>query len=545
MDMALVTAYKPINMSSLSVWFGTVDTATSTAIIITDYLTKIGIYIGSGITYQNNAVTGGTLNAYGSYTYRYPDYLSDPVYTVTGLSLSAATVYSYVQSNRATQLSILALAGNDAFLGSTGADYLIAYAGNDTLDGDSGNDTLVGGAGDDIYYVDSQSDVVVELSKDNTSTQETFSIGNNNDAIVASVNYVLSESTTGIEDMLAAGLLTGSTINNAINLTGNSLAQGLIGNDANNTLNGKGGDDQLIGAGGNDTLIGEDGIDFFMSGAGDDSMSGGKGNDFFSFNLGESEGTNLVGVRGVMALTGGKDTADGGEGTDTLFMRGSLDNYIISRTSATEYKITVKSGITDVSSAEEITFKNIERLAFGTLATLTSGQADTNTVLLSSISIPSALNDTLTAPNSSDWSINGLAGNDSITGGAGNDTLDGGSGNDTLFGGLGNDFFDFTTLLKASNNVDTIADFRSGDKIRLAKSVMTELQNTSGNLAENAFYVGTSARDLDDRIIYDKKSGKLLYDADGNKAGGVAAVQIALIGSGSMKDLQNTDFIVI
>ena len=543
--MALVTAYKPINMSSLSVWFGTVDTATSTAIIITDYLTKIGIYIGSGITYQNNAVTGGTLNAYGSYTYRYPDYLSDPVYTVTGLSLSAATVYSYVQSNRATQLSILALAGNDAFLGSTGADYLIAYAGNDTLDGDSGNDTLVGGAGDDIYYVDSQSDVVVELSKDNTSTQETFSIGNNNDAIVASVNYVLSESTTGIEDMLAAGLLTGSTINNAINLTGNSLAQGLIGNDANNTLNGKGGDDQLIGAGGNDTLIGEDGIDFFMSGAGDDSMSGGKGNDFFSFNLGESEGTNLVGVRGVMALTGGKDTADGGEGTDTLFMRGSLDNYIISRTSATEYKITVKSGITDVSSAEEITFKNIERLAFGTLATLTSGQADTNTVLLSSISIPSALNDTLTAPNSSDWSINGLAGNDSITGGAGNDTLDGGSGNDTLFGGLGNDFFDFTTLLKASNNVDTIADFRSGDKIRLAKSVMTELQNTSGNLAENAFYVGTSARDLDDRIIYDKKSGKLLYDADGNKAGGVAAVQIALIGSGSMKDLQNTDFIVI
>ena len=543
--MALVTAYKPINMSSLSVWFGTVDTATSTAIIITDYLTKIGIYIGSGITYQNNAVTGGTLNAYGSYTYRYPDYLSDPVYTVTGLSLSAATVYSYVQSNRATQLSILALAGNDAFLGSTGADYLIAYAGNDTLDGGSGNDTLVGGAGDDIYYVDSQSDVVVELSRDNTSTQETFSIGNNNDAIVASVNYVLSESTTGIEDMLAAGLLTGSTINNAINLTGNSLAQGLIGNDANNTLNGKGGDDQLIGAGGNDTLIGEDGIDFFMSGAGDDSMSGGKGNDFFSFNLGESEGTNLVGVRGVMALTGGKDTADGGEGTDTLFMRGSLDNYIISRTSATEYKITVKSGITDVSSAEEITFKNIERLAFGTLATLTSGQADTNTVLLSSISIPSALNDTLTAPNSSDWSINGLAGNDSITGAAGNDTLDGGSGNDTLFGGLGNDFFDFTTLLKASNNVDTIADFRSGDKIRLAKSVMTELQNTSGNLAENAFYVGTSARDLDDRIIYDKKSGKLLYDADGNKAGGVAAVQIALIGSGSMKDLQNTDFIVI
>ena len=543
--MALVTAYKPINMSSLSVWFGTVDTATSTAIIITDYSTKIGIYIGSGITYQNNAVTGGTLNAYGSYTYRYPDYLSDPVYTVTGLSLSAATVYSYVQSNRATQLSILALAGNDAFLGSTGADYLIAYAGNDTLDGGSGNDTLVGSAGDDIYYVDSQSDVVVELSRDNTSTQETFSIGNNNDAIVASVNYVLSESTTGIEDMLAAGLLTGSTINNAINLTGNSLAQGLIGNDANNTLNGKGGDDQLIGAGGNDTLIGEDGIDFFMSGAGDDSMSGGKGNDFFSFNLGESEGTNLVGVRGVMALTGGKDTADGGEGTDTLFMRGSLDNYIISRTSATEYKITVKSGITDVSSAEEITFKNIERLAFGTLATLTSGQADTNTVLLSSISIPSALNDTLTAPNSSDWSINGLAGNDSITGGAGNDTLDGGSGNDTLFGGLGNDFFDFTTLLKASNNVDTIADFRSGDKIRLAKSVMTELQNTSGNLAENAFYVGTSARDLDDRIIYDKKSGKLLYDADGNKAGGVAAVQIALIGSGSMKDLQNTDFIVI
>ena len=61
-----------------------------------------------------------------------------------------------------------------------------------------------------------------------------------------------------------------------------------------------------------------------------------------------------------------------------------------------------------------------------------------------------------------------LTGDDNVnilTGGAGDDTLDGGAGNDTLNGGAGNDIF---VAHSADGDTDTITDFTSGDKIRIA-----------------------------------------------------------------------------
>ena len=47
-------------------------------------------------------------------------------------------------------------------------------------------------------------------------------------------------------------------------------------------------------------------------------------------------------------------------------------------------------------------------------------------------------------------------------------------------------------------------------------------------LTADAFYVGVSAHDSTDRIIYDQKAGALYYDVDGS--GSAAAVQFAQLG---------------
>jgi Ca2+-binding RTX toxin-like protein len=89
--------------------------------------------------------------------------------------------------------------------GGGGNDTLTGGAGNDTIDGGAGIDTLVGGSGNDTYYVDNDSDVIIENASDNTPSQEIFSMGNNNDVVVASNNYILSSNALKLTfDLLCA-----------------------------------------------------------------------------------------------------------------------------------------------------------------------------------------------------------------------------------------------------------------------------------------------------------------------------------------------------
>jgi hypothetical protein len=144
-------------------------------------------------------------------------------------------------------------------------------------------------------------------------------------------------------------------------------------------------------------------------------------------------------------------------------------------------------------------------------------------------------------------SYSGLAGDDDITGnkgknridgGEGRDVIDGKSAKDRLTGGLDQDSFVFSTKL-STKNIDTIVDFETGqDKIFLQLSVFKSLD--AGPLDEDAFTVSNAgrARDKQDHIIYDRNSGKLLYDADGK--GGKDAIVFAKIGKGL--DLTYLDF---
>ena len=149
----------------------------------------------------------------------------------------------------------------------------------------------------------------------------------------------------------------------------------------------------------------------------------------------------------------------------------------------------------------------------------------------------------------------GSAINDRIVGGAGLDTLGGGLGDDTIFGGLGNDvltgnagkdIFAFNTKTNKSTNVDKIADFVvKDDSIWLDNAVFTKIgkgtEAQPGKLTKAMFWTGKAAHDASDRIVYDKASGALYYDADGS--GRAAQVKIATLKKGLA--LTEKDFFII
>ena len=136
----------------------------------------------------------------------------------------------------------------------------------------------------------------------------------------------------------------------------------------------------------------------------------------------------------------------------------------------------------------------------------------------------------------------GGSGNDLLDGGQGNDTLDGGIGADTLNGGDGADRFLFTSA-PGPGNVDAIADFdRKADTIVLDHAVFAGL--AVGALAASAFRTinnGTKL-DADDRILFDTKSGDLLFDRDGSGTA-YAAIQFATLADHAQ--LGSGNFIVI
>ncbi|MBF9234913.1 PD40 domain-containing protein [Microvirga sp. BT350] len=143
---------------------------------------------------------------------------------------------------------------------------------------------------------------------------------------------------------------------------------------------------------------------------------------------------------------------------------------------------------------------------------------------------------------------------DTLSGGTGKDTLKGddyanilrgGLGNDTLTGGAGKDVFVFDTKPNKKANLDKITDFKvKDDSIWLDNAVFKKLgkgtEDKPGKLNKGFFTIG-EAKDKNDYLVYNDKTGRLSYDADGNGAG--KAVEIAIL-SKHLK-LTAADFFVI
>ncbi|WP_421723747.1 M10 family metallopeptidase C-terminal domain-containing protein [Bauldia sp.] len=135
--------------------------------------------------------------------------------------------------------------------------------------------------------------------------------------------------------------------------------------------------------------------------------------------------------------------------------------------------------------------------------------------------------------------LKGGKGADRVKGKDGADFLNGGAGSDKLTGGKGKDIFAFKD--KFGSGADEITDFKPGsDLIQLDKSVFKNV-GPVGDLAASAFRVASKVKDADDRIIYKKSTGALLYDGNGDASGGQK--KFAMLESGL--NLSHEDFMIV
>ncbi|KQP75794.1 hypothetical protein ASF60_23195 [Methylobacterium sp. Leaf113] len=381
--------------------------------------------------------------------------------------------------------------GNDHLHGKGGDDILVGGTGNDWLDGGSGNDRIDGGAGTDTASYVSATDGV-SVSLDLKDWQET---GFGKDRLVSIEN------------------LEGSTFNDR--LTGSVEDNTIIGLAGNDSINGKQGADRMIGGTGDDTYIVDNVGDTVVeaTGEGFDTVQ----TNLASYTLGANveelvySGTsNFMGIGNELnnRLFGydGADKLDGKAGADKMYGGFGNDTYVVDSTGdvVTEF---ADEGMDRVLSSVSYTLGgNVENLSLASSAALSG----TGNVLANS-----------------------------IVGNAGANLLDGKFGADTLTGGAGADTFAFSTAL-GSGNVDRITDFVAlDDTIQLDGTMFTGL--AGGALVAAAFKdLSTSAVDGDDRILYDRTTGRLSYDTDGSGSG--AAVQFAVLDNKAV--ITAADFVV-
>ena len=218
---------------------------------------------------------------------------------------------------------------DDVIYGLAGADNLNGLAGNDRIDGGPGADVMTGGPGDDTYVVDDPLDEVTELEDEGI------------DEVESAIAYTLG---SHVERLTLTG-------NQAIDGTGNSLNNRIVGNAMANRIDGGAGQDDMAGLGGDDTYLVDHELDTITEeaaggtdtvistaflftlpdevenltlamGAGD---TFGTGNDLANFLLGNAGINTLVG-------NGGGDTLDGGAGADYLLGGVGNDFYRVDDT---------------------------------------------------------------------------------------------------------------------------------------------------------------------------------------------------------------------
>jgi Ca2+-binding RTX toxin-like protein len=264
---------------------------------------------------------------------------------------------------------------------------------------------------------------------------------------------------------------------------GGAGADLLYGGDGNDNLYGGfavdgAGDarDTLYGGNGGDFLLGRAGGDLIYGGAGADDLNGGTGNDVIF----GGDGNDRIDL--LMGLSDGRDMLDGGTGRDRLVYSAAG--------SGRDWKVTFVAGA-EGGKLGPVTYKNFEALDF------TGGSGS----------------DTVTGAAAADRLLGG-SGSDLLRGGGGNDFISGNAGNDVLTGGAGVDTFQFSGPL-GSIGVDQITDYTSGQDVILLSFVDFAI----GSPMTAAFRLGTAAQDANDRLIYDRPTGRLFYDLDGNGAG--------------------------
>ncbi len=431
---------------------------------------------------------------------------------------------------------------DNRLVGNDSNNYLQGFAGIDTLEGRDGND----------YYELGDLNAVNEFAGYRYDSVQEFQYeGIDTVSVTAFDNPGTISPIDGYT--LGANIENGTIVGNlAFNLNGNELDNVLTGNSAMNVLAGREGSDtymltSLAQAGAYakfayDTVneAGKNGVDTVVVTAVDNpdtlygvdrytlaaNIENGKIAGTIAFDL------NGNGLANRLEGNSAFNVLRGGAGNDTYVLN-SLAQTQVGQYARSVYDSTVEAAGAGTDTVLVTTIDNP-----GTVSSVETYTLATN---IENGSIVGALAFNLTG----NASANSLAGNNAanrISGLDGSDTINGRGGNDVLSGGAGNDFFVFNNVPNVASNRDTITDFNvAADTVRLENSVFTALGAATGTLAADKFFVGAAAQDAEDRIVYNSATGALIYDSNGNAAGGV--VQFASLTKGLA--LTNADFVVI
>jgi Ca2+-binding RTX toxin-like protein len=313
-----------------------------------------------------------------------------------------------------------------------------------------------------------------------------------------------------------------------------SGAVSLHGSNANDHFFGTAFDDVVDGGAGVDTLEGGVGDDtYFVDNASDVIVEAPSGGGFdtvvtsANYSL-SSFVEKLVGSgMGALSLTGndlnnlivgnaGDNVIDGGAGADVMQGGAGNDTYRV-----------------DIAGDVVVDEAGSDTVVASVSYALTDGLEN------------------LVAAGAGSVILTGNAGRNAVIGNVGDNRLAGKSGNDVLTGGAGKDAFILDTRLGTSKtdrvvNFDRITDFKVGqDKVWLDNAIFKKLGKAGSltapvRLKANYFSLD-KARDKDDYLIYNRKTGVLSYDADGS--GSQAAIEIAQLSKGLK--LTYKDFYVI
>ncbi len=372
----------------------------------------------------------------GADTADYGDKLQAVIVTLNGSADSVVTVGGLAEDTLRNIENLVGGSGADTLNGDDRANRLEGGLGDDLLRGGGGNDVLDGGAGNDtVVYSEKLQSLALTL-------------GGADDAI-AYVGGLAEDVVRNVENV------TGGAGDDF--LTGDGLANVLIGGLGNDVLMGGAGKDTLDGGDGSDTAVYSDrsfGISVTLNGAQDAVVTVGLLAEDTLRNV-----ENIVGTSQADTITG--DTLDnivrGGGGKDTLDGAGGLDTVDYS----------------DKTQAVEVTLNG----ATYTVALVGGAIEDTIRFFENAIG------------GTGDDSLTGDAGANRLEGGDGNDTLTGGGGGDILIGGTGDDHFILgagTALIDDGDGADVVTGFVAGAGAKLDLSRLSTVTSIDGLLALGA-----------------------------------------------------------
>ena len=461
-----------------------------------------------------------------------------------GNALANGTILDSETALPAT-LMLSGTAGPDILRGTPTADSLVGNAGDDVMIGGAGNDSMTGGIGNDIYVVENTGDIVTEAA------------GAGTDTVLSEITYVLG---ANVENLTLIGTA-------AINGTGNTLANVLIGNAGANILNGGTGADNMAASLGNDTYVVDVAGDVVTEavGAGTDTVQSG-----ITYALGANlENVTLTGTAAINAtgnalanvltgnsaaniLTGGLGndtyvvgagdtvTEAAAAGTDTVrsgltyILDANLENLTLTGTAAINATGNVLNNVLTGNSAANILNGGLgnDTYVVGAGDTVTeAAAAGTDTVRSGLTYVLGANLENLTLTGTTAINATGNALANVLIGNSASNTLFGGDGADRLTGGAGNDLFDYNAIGESgigNGARDIITDFLSGDRIDVIG-----IDANVVAVGDGAFsFIGTEAFSAAGQLRYsfDAVTGQTVIE--GNINVNVAAdFQIALLGN--------------